>query len=173
MGKKGQINKPAYSRHLEELLKEQNLKKKELAAMIYTSAQTISKACNGVRLTPELANDIIGFFPEYNIAWLLGFSEIKLKKDADMILVEEHEDHINAAQQQETIFDTIARLGNDVGFETSFNGTVFTVEPSKELSDQGYEPISLTFKDNQLNEFQEDIVAYIKYRFESLIKRRH
>lgn len=171
MEKTKQIHKPAYSVNLETLLAEQGIKKNALAKQIHTSPQTISKACNGVRLTQSMAESIIKLFPEYNIGWLLGYSTQKLKIDADKVFLKEAEAHQKARQHTETFFDTIARLGEDVGFETYFNGNCMIVEPSTELSEQGYEPVTLTFQDGKLTDLQDDFVAFIKYRFEVIIKR--
>ena len=65
--------KPEYSIHLEELLKEKGLKKQELAAMIHTTPQTISKVCQGIRITRSIAESIVKEFPEYYIGWVLGW----------------------------------------------------------------------------------------------------
>lgn len=171
MGKKDENPKPAYSVNLETLIAEVGIKKNVLADKIHTSPQTISKACNGVRLTQSMAQSIIDEYPQYNLGWLLGYSTIKFKSDADKAFLRQAELHQKARKHKETFFDTVARLAEDVGFETYFNGSVLQVEPSKELLEGGFEPVVLTYKNNELQYLQEDIVAFIKYRFEVLIKR--
>ena len=67
------MSKPLFSQRLEELLKDKNLKKQDLAKMLGTTPQTISKACNGIRLSLPLARKIITVYPEYDIGWILGW----------------------------------------------------------------------------------------------------
>ena len=171
MANKDQKLKPAYSVNLEELIREQGITKKELAVRIHTTPQTISKACNGVRLTKGMAESIIALYPQYNIAWLLGYSTIKLRSDAERIFFERAAEHQKARQHTETFFDTIARLACDLGYETYFNGAALTVEPTEELSEQGYKAVTLSFKNKNLLDLQEDIASLIKYRMEIVIKR--
>ena len=171
MSKREPKLKPQYSANLETLIKEQNITKKDLAGMIHTSAQTISKACNGVRLTKPMAESIIKEYPQYNIAWLLGLSGVKYKKDVDAYILQEHTKSVEASSYQETYYDTVARLARTAGFDAFFNGSVFTIGPSKELAEQGFEEVILSFKNAKLLEMQEDINAFIKYYFECIIKR--
>lgn len=171
MEKTKKKDKPQYSVNLEVLIKEQGITKTALADRVHTSVQTISKACNGVRLTKYMAKSIIEEFPEYNEGWLLGYSNLKYKHDVDKLFLEEAEKHQQARQHEETVFDTIARLAVDVGFNTYFDGSVMTIEPSEELEKQGYKPVALTFRNGKLLELQEDIEAFMKYRFETIIRR--
>lgn len=163
--------KPSYSANLEELIKEQNIKKKELAELIHTTPQTISKACNGIRLTQPMAESIVENYPQYNVAWLLGLSGFKYKKDAEAYFLQQHTKHIEASRYQETYIDTVARLARDAGFDANYNGSVFSIGPTKELEEQGYKEIVLSFKNPKMLEIQEDINDFIKYYFERIIKR--
>lgn len=161
--------KPDYAINLEELIKEQGIRKNELAKKIPTSPQTISKACQGKRLTRTMAERIVKEYPQYNIGWLLGYSKLKYKADADKALLEELDKHIEADQSQESIFDTIARLAEDVGFSTFFDGRIMTIEPSNELGD--YNPVMLSFTNGKLQALQDDVSVFMKYLFEMIIKR--
>lgn len=163
--------KPAYSVNLETLIAEKGITKKELARKIHTSPQTISKACNGIRLTQSMAESIIELYPEYNIGWLLGYTRVKYKAERDKAILKQHEKSLKSWDVQETVFDTITRLARDVGFEAYFNGSVMTVEPTAELLEEGYKEVALTFSDNKLLELQEDVAAFIKYKFLTIVKR--
>ena len=167
--KNAEIIKPVYSVRLEELLKEQGIRKNELARKVFTSPQTISKACNGVRLTRPVAESIIKEYPQYNIGWLLGYSNLKYKTDVDKAVLEELEKHIEAARYDESIFDTISRLAEYLGFSAFFDGRIMTIEPTEEMV--GYNPVILSFKNGKLQELQDDITVFLKYLFEMIIRR--
>lgn len=176
MSKEGRKIKPAYSLNLETLIDEvridgKKITKKQLAKLINTSPQTISKACNGIRLTKETAESIVNLFPDYNIGWLLGYSNLKYKNDVGKMYLEQALVSQAARQHQEASLDTIARLANDTGFNTFFDGRIMTVEPNEDLKNQGFSPVTLTFKDKALSNLQDDVYAFIKYRFEVIIKR--
>lgn len=161
--------KPAFSSNLEELLKEQGLRKNELAKKVYTTPQTISKACQGIRLTKALAESIVKEFPQYNISWIMGYSNLKYKADVDKAVLAELEKHIEADRNNESIFDTYSRLANDLGYETFFDGKIMTIEPPKEM--EGYNPVVLSFSNGKLRDLQDDISVFLKYLFEMIIKR--
>ena len=171
MEKKIEKIKPPFSENLEALIKEQDISKRELARLLCTTPQTISKACNGIRLTKTLAEDIVELFPEYNIGWLLGYSNLKYKEDVAQEYLKELLVHQEARMKEETPLDTIARLACDAGFDVFFDGRTMEINPNKELEEQGYNPVTLTFKNNALSNLQDDVYAFIKYRFEVIIKR--
>lgn len=176
--KKEQAVKPDYSKNLETLLKEKGLLKKDLAEMVHTSVQTISKACNGVRLSKGLAEDIIALFPEYNISWLLGYSSYKLESDVDLLREQIEKTLLQRSEIQwkklEGFYEDVASIACYVGFNAEYKDGLFAVEPSYEMrSKQDYEAIKLRANPDEMEELREDIISFMSYRLTKLIKRRH
>lgn len=171
MSEKKEGLKPEYSVNLETLIAEVGITKKALAEKIHTSPQTISKACNGIRLTQSMAESIIELYPKYNVGWLLGYTKVKFKADSAKAILRDHERSVNSWNVQETVFDTITRLARDVGFEAYFNGSLMTVEPTAELAEEGYKTVVLSFSNSKMLELQEDVAAFIKYKFQTIVKR--
>lgn len=164
MAKKDQKIKPDFSKNLETLIEDQGITKKQLAEMIPTSVQTISKACNGVRLTKDKAERIVELFPEYNIAWLIGWSNVKLKADADAAKLNENLAIAEAYLDIENkFFSSICYLSNFAGYKATYNNGALTVKPSYKYGE------TVTIDD--LSELKEDIVAFMKYRMKKVIEK--
>lgn len=175
MAKKEKKIKPAFSDNLETLINDQGITKKQLAEMIPTSVQTISKACNGIRLTRSMAERIIELFPEYNLAWLMGISELKLKTDVDAAMHKAARAVGEAYVDMETKFySSICYLSTYAGYKATYANGVLTV--NKDHVDyyggvytliRDYETVTV----DDLSELKEDIVAFMKYRMKKVIEK--
>lgn len=165
--KKGEKIKPLFSTRLEELLKDKHLKKYELAEMIYTSPQTISKAANGIRLTKATAEDIVALFPEYNLSWLLG-QEGATKYVAD---IGRGIDELKALYERKRnslradYVEGLANVCNYIGgYHADWNIDSMTFERMSDGS-------SMVFSYSELLEFEEDINAFFQFRLQKLFEK--
>lgn len=155
---------PVCGERLKALCKAEGISQEELAEIIETSSQTISKAAKGKRLTLNIANKIIDAFPKYNISWLLGYSPHMYKSDEEA-----------AAQQWKECFDeavirrraeltiTLASLYDFAGFPTEYNSEGMTV------TDRSGREVTLSL--DELKELEDDIFAFLRYRLNKLMEK--
>lgn len=173
--------KPLYSLRLEELLHDKGLHKYQLAELIHTSPQTISKACNGIRLTKATVDEIVKLYPEYNASWLLGYDTAlkyvadQEKRDASFkelyeILIGERKtpeiEKLYKERNAQRLAD-IKRLIPVIeysGLNAELLGdnylTVFDNEKNYD-----------SFRFDKLTELEEDIKAFLKYRLQKLMEK--
>ncbi len=164
--------KPEYSINLNTLLKEQNLTGKQLAEMIPTSEQTISKARTGVRLTLDIAKRIQELYPEYNLLWILGRSDAKRNADVKAFFetVRRFEER-EAMTRKEDFFSSIVNIAIYCGFGAEYDGTTLVIEDRPTVSlDDSVEGIDLNVE-TDCKELIEDVVAFMKYRLQKAIER--
>ena len=163
--------KPAFSNHLEELLKEQGLQKKELAKLIFTSPQTISKACQGIRLTRPMAESIVGIFPQYYIGWLLGYpgspkyvSDLQVQVESEKERAKQRSSSLN-----EQFFEILAEMctsyvpGINADYEDGLL-TIKTVLFPESVADDSNSEVSSILKKEELQELKKDVIAFLEYR---------
>lgn len=178
--------KPAFSIHLEELLKEKGLQKKELAAKIYTSPQTISKACQGIRITRPIAESIVKLFPEYYIGWVLGWEgSPKYLKDVQ-VQIESAEKKARqiVSDLHEQFFDGLALVCNSNihGAQVEYANGSLTIKsavfpepafPPRIEIEGAWTPISVTLEEDETKALKQEIQAYLNYRLSTLISQKH
>ena len=168
--------KPSYPERLEELLKDKKLTKKELAEMIHTSPQTISKACSGIRLTQATAEDIVNLFPEYNLAWVLGQDNApKYVADIDpdweqkliAMLHKDSSDPEMIAFNEETIYilglDMVCR---GLGYEVDRGHS-----PDDPITFRNKDGTELVLTSEEFEEFTEDLYLFLKLRLNRFMKK--
>lgn len=164
MGKKEEEIKPLYSQHVEQLLKEQHITGKQLAKMIHTSEQTVSKMRTGLRLSRNNAELINAHFPQYSVAWLLGLTPHRTE--------EEHEKGVQALKEifNEAVIKrraeltiTLASLYDFAGFPTEYNSEGMTV------TDKSGREVTLSLE--ELKELEDDIFAFLRYRLNKLMEK--
>lgn len=171
MNKNNQEVKPAYSKNLEELIKDQGIRKQDLAEKIPTSVQTISKACNGIRLTKSLAERIVELFPQYYIGWLLGYpgspkyiSDLQIQVESEKKQAKQRSVSLN-----EKFFETISEMctsyvpGINADYE---NGSLIikSIVFPDEAEDDSYSEVSSILKKEELQELKKDVIAFLEYR---------
>lgn len=174
MQKKNEEIKPAFSRNLNTLLLEQKITGKELAEMIHTSEQTISKARNGIRLTKDLAESIINLFPQYNITWLLGYTQIPTKKESEELI---HKAALatvkNAMIKEQDFISGIVYIAKYCGLEAEYNEATLSLhERIQYYPDEAVPGIDLDIA-SECEELFQDITAFMKYRLQKAIDRGH
>ena len=159
--------KPKYSVHLEELIKEQRITKKQLAEMIPTTVQTISKACNGVRLTPDKAQRIIELFPQYRLSWLLGYDDFKTDDD-----ISNFEDNVNdiANKMEDLLVRSMRAISHLCGYYILIDENRIELCPAGN-KDVNFKPISINH--DIFEEFEEDVINFFSLRLSNLVKRGH
>ena len=155
---------PVCGERLKALCKAEGISQEELAGIIGTSSQTISKAAKGKRLTQNIANKITEAFPKYNTPWLLGYSPHMYKSDEE-----------TAAQQWKECFDeavirrraeltiSLASLYDFAGFPTEYNSEGMTV------TDRSGREVTLSL--DELKELEDDIFAFLRYRLNKLMEK--
>ena len=78
--------------------KKQKITQEKIASMLYMSQQNLSRIVNLKNaLTEENARRLIDCFPDYNLAWLLGDSDIMLKQDIQTDIIKKQDATNNAA----------------------------------------------------------------------------
>lgn len=160
-------SKPLFSKHLEELLAEKGLRKNQLAKMLNTTPQTISKACNGIRLSKELALEVVRLFPEYNLSWVLGQEDsikyVAYIKD-DYCRYEKQYEQIQHALRSNFIEGLITVCNNVSGFSV----TNAPEEMTLEIAQKG---TKRAFTYSELDEFQEDVKVFMRFRLNKLMEK--
>lgn len=78
---------------IKELLKDKGLKQKDLAEMIEVRSkdgeiltmepQNLSRCLTSGKVSEKLCKKIIEAFPDYNLEWLLGYSDLKTQEEKD------------------------------------------------------------------------------------------
>lgn len=66
---------------IKELLKDKKMKQCKLAEMLGIEPQNLSRCLCSGKVSEKMCQKISDLFPEYNVMWLLGYSEDKLKED--------------------------------------------------------------------------------------------
>ena len=159
-------DKPTWSRNVEEIITvDLDITKKEFAELIPTSPQTISKACNGVRLSKGLAIRICELYPEYNLAWVLGMSPNKYVADenaAQAAFRQLFEERL--MERERRFFEGVFYLADYAGFSCGFDGEKLSIAENASAEPE-------TFTQNELRELKEDVSAYMKYRVRKLLER--
>lgn len=62
---------------IRSLLKEQNLKQKDLAERIEVEPQNLSRVMVSQKISEKMCRKIAKCFPEYRVEWLLGYDDYK------------------------------------------------------------------------------------------------
>lgn len=66
------------------MIKEQNISQAQFARSIEMTPENLSRIINRhVNFTETTAERIISYYPEYNLEWLLGYSDLKTQEEKD------------------------------------------------------------------------------------------
>ena len=162
--------KPEQSVRLKSLLDNEDIKQKQLSAMIPISQQTISKIVQGhAPISNSLAERIIELFPQYSLQWLLGYVDDRYMFAEDYA---KHMDEItqlfiqNERDKAKYLQRGIEQIAYSCGFEVSYSVGKLTVKPNEELKESGYTESTI-----ELSSFLEDVQAFMTYRLSKAVKR--
>ena len=155
---------PVCGKRLKELIRDEGLTQEQLALEIGVSSQTISKACTGKKLTQNIVDKIIERHPEYNAAWLLGYSEHRYLSDVETAIKEWKDIFAEAViRNRAELTISLASLYRIAGYPTEYDSEGMTIT--------GRDGNKVSFTLDELQEIEEDIFAFLRYRLQKLVEK--
>lgn len=171
MGRPCKEINPEPGKRLRILCDECGVSQKSLAECVYISEQTISKIVNGkANLTRETAEKVIEKFPKYNLEWLLAFSDEKTKAETLSNFFS------TAAKETDLLWAGFLPFAQLAGYEIAFSSPTQSnlVEDALKMVRDGYtiqraDGKTVKISMDAMNDLQNDVFDFIKYRLNRLI----
>lgn len=172
MGRKRVEIKPEPAERLKQLCDEENIKQQELAAMICTSPQTISKIINRKSsLTEDNAARIVALYPKYRFEWLMGYDPYKTNAELFMGVISDTQ------KESDMMMLGLKAFASLCGFEispelsdsnqTDLASFIHRLHSGYSISRNGKKAlISL----EEMNHIQNEVCDFIEFKLSRLVK---
>ena len=175
MGRKRVEIKPEPAERLKQLCEEENIKQQELASLICTSPQTISKIINKKSsLTEDNASRIVALYPKYRFEWLMGYDPYKTNADLFMGVI------ADTQKESDMMMLGLQAFASLCGYEISREipdscqndlATVFRKAHAKYTISHNEEIAKISLE--EMNRFQNEICDFVEFKLSRLIKEAH
>lgn len=169
--KKTEIN-PKRADNIKKLMKWENISQTEFAEITHQTQQNVSRIINlKTPLTEENAREIIKYFPEYRIEWLLGYDDYPTNKDLFLSMVNQTNEEGKLLDQgffsYLKLYDYTVTEGEVDPSGDSLVDFIHNEHRGVTISRNGKK---VTLRLHDLIDFQNEIGEYIELRLKHMMK---